>query len=349
MDITMTGFATELTEQPAALRRTLDPLPNQLAGIATLRQQLESGQIKRVLLSGMGASYFATFPAQLYLLQNGVDTLCIEASELLHYQYPIIKPDTLLVLVSQSGRSVEIVRLLERNGGRAPVLAITNDASSPLGAAATACITTDAGEELTVSSKTYTCTVAALHVIARALLGEAVQPAMSALYAAADAIEAHLPTWQALAPQLVERIHDSQTILYLGRGISQASFMTGALITKESTKFPTEGMSAAQFRHGPMEMTDARISAYIFAGDTTAAPLNHGLAREMAALGARVNVVGEQAIGDGTLHVPIPSIDTWLLPLIEIVPIHCFAAKFAAQQGYVPGAFRYLGKVTTKE
>ncbi|MDX2139257.1 MAG: SIS domain-containing protein [Chloroflexota bacterium] len=345
----MPGFADEIPQQPAALRLTLDSIAPHLGDLAAWRTKVADGKLRRVIISGMGASHFSNLPAQLYMIQQGVETFAIEASELLHYQLPLVTPDTLLILVSQSGRSVETIKLLDALNGRAPTIAITNGADSPLAQRADLTLLMQAGDEKTVSSKTYTCTLALQHILSRALVGQDAEAARMAIYPVADAMEAALPAWQAQASELVARIDGSQTIMYLGRGASQASAMTGALITKESTKYPTEGMNAGQFRHGPMEIVDERIAAYIFAGGERTRAINVGLGQEMARLGGRVMIVGAGEDVAGATMVRIPTVDDWLLPIVEIVPIHCFAAKFAAHRGYTPGDFRYLEKVTTRE
>jgi len=346
----MTGFLTEIDEQPNALRATLNALKPQMDALGDWRHRLLDGRVRRIIFSGMGASYFATIPAQLNLVQHGIDAQSIEASELLHYQLPVVRDDTLIILVSQSGRSVEIVKLLNQLEKDTAVIGITNNGDNPLAQQSDVHLQIQAGDEATVSSKTYTCSLATLHLLVRTLAGEQTGSSFDRLYALADAMEAALPAWREQAEQIVEQVAGSQTIVYLGRGASQASALTGALITKESCKFPTEGMNTGQFRHGPMEIVDARISTFVFAGRDRMRERNLGLAREIAQLGGRVIVVDSREADGGFTPVPLPAdFDPWLLPLLEIVPVHCFAARFAAHQGYTPGDFRYLGKVTTKE
>jgi glucosamine--fructose-6-phosphate aminotransferase (isomerizing) len=345
----MAGFLTEIDQQPGVLRATVAALRGEMAALAPWRDRLQSGQLRRVIFSGMGASSFAPIPAQIDLVGAGVDAFAIESSELLYYQLPLVTPDTLLVLISQSGRSVEIIRLLEALKGRAPVIAITNTADSPLAQQSQAALVMQAGEELTVSTKTFTCTLATLHLLVTALTGGDTSAVADDVLTVADALEARLPGWKAGAPAIIQRINGCQTIQYLGRGHSMAAAMTGALITKESTKFPTEGMSAAQFRHGPLEITDSRISAFVFTGSGTTQAMRRGLAAEMARLGARVTTIGTADPVDGAAHIPLPPAPDRLLPILEIAPVHHFAAAFAAHQGYVPGTFRYITKVTTTE
>lgn len=345
----MPGFYDEIGEQPEALRRTIDGLAGQVAALTEWRMRLQMGNLKRVIFSGMGASHAANLPAQLRLLHGGIEAFVIDSSELLHYQRPLVTPETLLVLISQSGRSVETVRLIDVLNERAPILAITNNAEGALAHHANTTLLMHAGAEATVSSKTYTCTLATQHVLATALTGGDTDAALRDLYAAADAMERALPLYREGAAEIVARFDGAQTIMYLGRGASMASVTCGALITKESSKHPSEGMQAAQYRHGPYEMTDERIAAFIFLGDAQARPLTLSLAQDMIALGARVSVVGRGADVAGAINIALPDVPDALLPLLEITPIHHFAAAFSAHRGFTPGEFRYITKVTTKE
>ena len=77
--------------------------------------QLAGRHFHRIMITGMGTSYFGGYPAFLYLQEHGLhNVLYVDASELLHYQMTTIADDTLLILISQSGESFEIVHILER-------------------------------------------------------------------------------------------------------------------------------------------------------------------------------------------------------------------------------------------
>ncbi|MBE0689119.1 MAG: SIS domain-containing protein, partial [Anaerolineae bacterium] len=209
----MTGFLTEIDEQPAALRATLAALKPQMEALGDWQHRLWDGSLRRVILSGMGASYNATIPAQLHLIQHGIDARSIEASELLHYQLPIVTDDTLVILVSQSGRSVEIVKLLDALDKKTPVIGLTNNDDNPLAKQSAVHLQIQAGSEATVSSKTYTCSLAAMHLLVRTLTGEQTGSSFERLYALADAMEAALDGWKQQAEQIVAQIAGSQTIV----------------------------------------------------------------------------------------------------------------------------------------
>jgi glutamine---fructose-6-phosphate transaminase (isomerizing) len=127
----MTTFLDEIVQQPEALADTLHLYTSDLNLLVQCEQAFHGGY-RRILFSGMGASFFATFPAQLQLLSHGIEALAVETSELLHYMQTLITPDTMLVLVSQSGYSAEVVKLLEEIDPSAFVIGITNDTESPL-------------------------------------------------------------------------------------------------------------------------------------------------------------------------------------------------------------------------
>ncbi|GAB4573424.1 MAG: SIS domain-containing protein [Anaerolineae bacterium] len=348
----MTGFLDEIAEQPAALLRMLKTAPDSLPEVAALGRGLRAGQFRRVVFTGMGASYYAAHPALIALRQQGLDAHLIETSELLYYQRPVLDTGTLLVCISQSGRSIEIQRLVEALGEDVPILGITNDLASPLAQHSRATVFLNAGAEQTVSTKTYTTTLAALSLVACALGRLSTAEAEEQIASAAEAIAARLSEWRAAVAHILQPLTDVRFYAFLGRGPSLASAMTGALIVKESAKLPTEGMSAAQFRHGPLEVVDSRMAAFIFAGPAQTEALNLNLAATIADLGGHATVIGGEDLirpaGVGGVALP-PDAGHWALPVLEIVPIQFLAAALAARQGFEVGSFRYISKVTDQE
>jgi glutamine---fructose-6-phosphate transaminase (isomerizing) len=344
----MSRFLDEIGQQPAALDDTLRFYTSDLRVLVKCQEAFQE-RYRRILFSGMGGSYFATIPAQLQLLSHGIEALAVETSELLHYQRGLITPDTMLVLVSQSGYSAEIVKLLDTLDPAAFVIGITNDTQSPLAKRSQICLPIHAGKEETVSTKTYTSSLSVLYLLAAALTGQSLIHAFTNVHHTIEALDTTLKQAQPLAAEMVNHLGASQALVMLGRGASLASAMTGALVTKETCKFPAEGMSAGQFRHGPMEIVDGRIGFVVFtgAGETTALTLQ--MAREIQGHGGRVLVIGNASI-EGAQQIAIPAIaEGWLLPILEIAPMHYFVAAFASHRGFEPGRFRHVQKITANE
>jgi glucosamine--fructose-6-phosphate aminotransferase (isomerizing) len=345
----MTSLVEEIKEQPQALHQTLDDLDTRLDVLSPWTEKIRTGEIKRVVFTGMGSSFFAVQPALTYLSERGIAAIPIDASELLYYHTGLLDEHTLTVAISQSGESIEIRKVVEQFGASAPLVGVTNNPDSTLARLSDGVLYMKAGKEETVSSKTYTCTLAVLHLMARALAGENPAPAAAALRQMADAVGSMFPVWETQTNEMVSKVEGVQALVFLGRGPSLASALTGALITKETAKLPTEGMSSGQYRHGPIEATSPKLGVCIFPGGRMRA-LNLGLARDLAAIGGRVIVIDSAAQPiEGVLNVDLPAGDEAVAPVAEIVPIQLFAVKLAESRGLEAGKFYYGGKITTQE
>jgi glucosamine--fructose-6-phosphate aminotransferase (isomerizing) len=340
----------EINEQPDALHRTLDNIGPDLEAVTRWITRPPLDKIRRVVLTGMGSSFYAVYPALIYFVERGMIAVGLETSELLHHYMPLLDDHTLLIAISQSGFSVEMMRLIDEVGNRVPVFGITNTSSSPLAQQSDITFFLNAGKEDTVTSKTYTCTLAALHMLARALTGMPLESTTSALHRTADSIGTALPGWRDQVGELAAQLEKSRFLTFLGRGPSRASAMTGALITKETAKLPTEGMIGGQFRHGPIEVTSPETATVIFTGISRTRHLDLALAAALARLEGKVLSIGnsDQQV-QGTLTINVPATDEWRSPIAEIVPIQLLAAQLAKQRGLEVGKFKYGGKVTTTE
>ena len=124
--------------------------------------RLNKGKFQRVVLTGMGSSFHALHPLNLELISHGITALMVETSELVHYKNRFFDPKTLIIAVSQSGQSAEMVRLAQTNHKRCTVIAVTNTPDSPLAKHANAAVFTQAGNEFSVSCKTYVTALMAL-------------------------------------------------------------------------------------------------------------------------------------------------------------------------------------------
>lgn len=347
----MSHYFSEIREQPQTLLYTYESIQADLKELSPIIQKLQQGGIQRILFTGMGASYYAVYPSLIYLTQHGIQAQVVETSELLYYYSQLIDEKTLVVLLSQSGHSVEILRLLDILPDRILTLGITNTPDSPLAKQADIVFFLQAGKEETVSTKTNTSTLLALRLLSTVLAQQSLVDFDHETNHLSEQIDTFLPTWDEQTSILVEQLRGRQFLSFLARGASMASAMTGALITKESAKTPTEGMNCAQFRHGPMEIADERIASFVFIGDSQTRKTNMNFAHELASLGVYTTIIDKLNLGDAN-HIQlmkIPEVTPWMHPIVEIIPIQFVAGKLAEQNGYSAGSFRYIGKVTTIE
>jgi glucosamine--fructose-6-phosphate aminotransferase (isomerizing) len=348
-------FLAEIAGQPAALARAAAMVQRDAHVFGAVR---EAGAGRRVVFTGMGSSYHACYPAVTELGGRGVLAVSIDSAELLHFRRATLRDDVVLVVVSQSGRSAEVVRLLEElpNGpGRRPfVVTVTNGTDNPTARAADVALDTWAGDEEGPSTMTFAGALVVLGATALALAGDDQDVAGGRVRRAADAAARAMDASPARLSDQAAALHDwlggRSTLLVLGRGRARAASEMGALTLKEAARFPAEALESAQFRHGPMELAGPSMAAAILATDPEVRSLDLGLARELAATGAAVLVVTQDAAGPaGATTVSIGDVDPLLAPAAAIVPLQLLAWRMAVEAGLSPGAYTRASKVTVHE
>lgn len=337
-------YLDDLLAQPQALRDTHAALRGAQV-FAEIARSCTLERFARVVLTGMGGSLFALYPLAIELAAHGWTPVPLETSELIHAYHSLLTPSTLVVAVSQSGRSAETLRLLEQSGG-ATVIAVTNFADSPLAARAKHVVLTVAGAEYSVSCKTYVSTLLALSVLGAALCSVDVATRLEQLAEAPAAAERYLSQWESHFEHFADLLRGTRDVFFVGRGASMAAVSAGALITKESAHFHAEGMSSAAFRHGPFEMLNAGILVAIFGGDAHAEPLNRGLLRDIQATSARAILFSTDA---QTPSCRVPSVSAAASPVVEILPPQMMTLALAFLAGREPGRFERATKITAVE
>ena len=372
----MNLYLADILDQPRSLRLALKQLD--LADLDPIRQAVASRRIDRIVLTGMGASFFALYPAWVELAAAGLPAIWVDSAELVHHAPALINDRTLTCIASQSGRSAEVVSLLGLMQARRPggLIAITNDPSSPLGQTGQrgdggllhALLELHAVPEQTPSTRTY-LNMMAIGLLAALALDPAgagpdrLETAWSDLEQTAAGLEAYTADWE----NELRRIKDifsapacahpesAPFLVLLGRGPSLASACTGALCLQEVVKLPALGLQAAQFRHGPLEIARPGLPVWIFAGQpgSHAAELNRNLWNDLRRLEVNAQLLAplpagsRGAVEDGLL--PIPASAGIGLPLAEILPVQLLAYSLSLQAGITPGAFNHIGKVTLSE
>ena len=341
------SYLQDILDEPAALQRWLDStISMDYASLQQIRSKLSSGKLHRVILTGMGSSYHALHSILLPLLNQGIPTLLLETSELLHYAPALCEPSSLLVMVSQSGRSAEVVRLLEQADRSTTVIGVTNTANSPLAQRAQVLLPLQAGEEFSVSCKTYVNTLGALALLAELLTGAEPQHTRAELLPIPGMFAAYLTNWQAHVNEAQAALAGTRYLVLAGRGTSLAAVGTGGFTIKESAHFPAEGMSSAAFRHGPLEMASPELFVLVFSGLGPGLGLNRKLVEDVSAAGGRSALVGASK-KPGVFSLPQAAAGA--LPLLEILPVQMVSLALAALNGREAGNFSHCSKVTDVE
>jgi glutamine---fructose-6-phosphate transaminase (isomerizing) len=338
-------YLQDILDQPRALEDTFADL-RVSAALESLAGKLHGGGFRNVVLTGMGSSFHALHPMHLALIDQGFLPVMVETGELVHYMKPLFDPKTLIIAVSQSGQSAEIVRLLEMNRRRAAVIAVTNNPDSPLANCADATVFTRAGHEFSVSCKTYVTALMTLEWLTAILCKRDLRRTREELKHACPSVQTYLTDWKQHVQSLAKLLNGIRHLFLVARGPSLAAVETGALIVKESAHFPAEGMSSAAFRHGPFEMLSEEILVIVFAGDERTRNLNERLAEDIRQQGGRATLIGVEAV---LAPCKLPVAPQCVQPILEILPVQMITLALAAQAGREPGRFELATKVTTRE
>ncbi len=357
----MTPLMEEILQQPGALSGVRKYYSSTGAIPLDLRKKFGISRSTLVVFTGMGSSLHAAYPAQAYLTAMGYRALVWEAAELLHHHLKVLTPHTLLVVVSQSGETAEVTRLLEVLPKKINVVAVTNVEGSELARKGDLLLPMMAGVQAAVSTKTYTCAVAVLMYLAFAIAGVSRRPLSQALIHAVDAQEKILERHDDLMLPTLEFFDHPPYVALLSRGADLASAFQGALMLKEVARLAAEPISAAQFRHGPIEIVDPSHCYIIFARYTQPdaatprarrpATLLLKLADDIRSHKGRVLLISDRQVENVTniryIHVdPVP---LGLGTLVDILLIQLLAHDYALRAGLEPGKFWIAHGVTRRE
>jgi len=339
----MTFLQAEIESQPEVVARLLE---RESPRVATIVSQLPAFQY--VLMAARGTSdHAATYAKYIWAALAGYPVALATPSLHTLYSAPPRMDGALVVGVSQSGQSPDIVSVLEegRRQGR-PTLAITNDGSSPLAAAADHVIELHAGLERSVAAtKTYTAQLTVMALLAAYLRGSG-QDELGRLPAAlAAALEAARPVVERRA----ERYRYMEQCVIVGRGYNYATAFETALKLKELTYIMATAYSSADFRHGPIATVTEGLPVILIMPSGAALDDMLELSRELKERGAELVSISDadSAHTLATTAVPLgAAVPEWLSPITAIVPGQLLSLYLALAKGYDPDAPRGLQKVT---
>lgn len=346
------SYLDEILEQPAMLSALArGPDKETAVDLQELASRLRDGDFDRVLLTGMGGSLHGTYPLYLQLSQSlSVPVCLVDTSELVQQTPDMISRRSLMIAVSQSGESGEIVELTKLPGIRpAAVVSVTNQRNNSLVNWADIQLVSMAGPEMTVSSKSYTGGFACLHLLGAALRGGLPQ-ACKELAKAAEASGLMLKDWKPGLSRVMQSLDAQTPLIYAGRGKSLGSAQTAALLTQEAAKLHCTALSGGQFRHGPIELVRPGFQMVMFLGDLKTRGIDMALIAKIISLGGKIVAVAPaasapvEAAGLGVFTYP--DVAPPLNPLMEAIFIQLLQIPLAEARGFVAGNFLNATKVT---
>lgn len=354
----------EIFEQPETLRNTmrgrllLSEGSAKLAGLDSNRIELRN--LNRIIITACGTSYYAGMVGE-YLIEDlaGVPVEVEYASEF-RYRNPIIKPGTLVLVISQSGETADtLAALREAKTKGATVLGICNAVGSTIARESDGGVYLHAGPEIGVAStKAFTSQVAVLAMIALLLGRERRVSAEQGIEfaRAISSIPQQIEETLKLSDQIriiAKKYVDAKNFLYLGRHYNYPVAMEGALKLKEISYIHAEGYPAAEMKHGPIALIDEKMPVVVIAPKDSLFDKVLSNVREIKARGGRIIVVTTtdcseiSEFADDVIFVP--KVEKSLMPLITCVPLQLLAYHIAVLRGNDVDQPRNLAKSVTVE
>jgi len=350
----MNKFLEEILEQTTALKETLEFYEG-TAGKDLIQKAInlhKKSSVTDILLTGMGSSYFSSYLASCLFNAIGIRAAAINASELLHYHFSLLRKNTLLVCVSQSGESYEVVEILNQLPEDIPCLAVTNEPASRLAKMGTELLLSKAGREEMTSSKSYISIALVKVIFSWALAGQWTGKRRADVEQLIRNVDELLQNYQNWLPEINHFLGEYDHIDIIGRGPAYSSVLQGALMFKEAVRNPAGGTLGGEFRHGPMEMVREGFRAVIFAPEGRTFDQSLKMALDIAGFKGKVLIITN---GDLNLSDPNVSVfrlgiqDEYLFAIGGIIPLQFMVNSRAVDLGLTPGTFTRGAKITKTE
>ena len=351
----MNKFLDEINGQPLAVDATLSYyLTNEgVEKLKNLRRLVRNEQIGHIVFTGMGSSYFVSYAASCLFNSLGLRSCAINTSELLYYHFPIIDKKTMVVHVSQSGESVEVVRLLEKLPEDVLCIGVSNEEHSSLTKRAKEVLLSQAGMEEMTSTKTYTSTTLVMFILGWYLANLWGEEKIQQVRGLKSNMEKLLATQNNLVTDVSDFLGDIEFMQFIGRGPSFSTAQQSELMFKEAAKKAAAATLGGEFRHGPMEMVGPGFKSVLFAAEGPTYSQSIMMAMDIAKYQGKVVLITNKnphGISDRNVKViTTDQPDEYLFSIQSIIPVQLMVNYLALMDGHLPGAFAHGGKVTLKE
>jgi glucosamine--fructose-6-phosphate aminotransferase (isomerizing) len=342
-----TMLEKEIREQPEVIARALgacDP------SIRALARDIASRDVLYVMIAARGTSDNAGIYAKYLLASfNGLPVAMTTPSLYTFYHKPPRLRDVLVLGISQSGQSEDILEVIRDARAQGALTAVmTNDPSSPLAGASDHVLELCAGAEKAVAAtKTFSASLTLLARLSVAISSD--EARLAALKDLPDLIARAIETADPVVREKAERYRYMERCVVIGRGYNYATAFETSLKMKELTYVTAEPYSSADFLHGPMAMVEPGFPVFLIAPEGALSPHLAEFSRQLVERRAEIIAVSNtpEILAAAQTAVPLPArVPEWLSPIPSVVPGQLFALRLAAAKGYDPDAPRGLHKVT---
>ncbi|MFT8674539.1 glutamine--fructose-6-phosphate transaminase (isomerizing) [Acetobacter sp.] len=353
----------ELHEHPLVIGQTLQ----RMVDPATRRVSLpdlpfDLASVPRAVITACGSAFYAGMVGRYWLEELARLPVDIDVASEMRYRDPPLTPESLGLLISQSGETADTLAALRSLREKSVhILSVLNVEHSTMARESDTVLGTVAGPEISVAStKAFTAqlTVLACLSIATArargrldslreeeLVGALLDlPSRAAdVFKQGDAIRA-----------MARVVAEARDVLYLGRGSLFPVAMEGALKLKEISYIHAEAYAAGEMKHGPISLIDRSVPIVATAPSTPLFDKTLSNLQEAKARGGRLLVFtdtrGAERVGAIAEHmVVLPSVHDFVAPILQTIPVQILAYEVAVLKGTDVDQPRNLAKSVTVE
>ena len=353
----------EINEQPAAITATVSPRVEN--GLPDLRvPELTDERLRRigtVHLVGCGTAMHAGMVGKAAIEALARVPAQVEIASEFRYRNPILRPEDLVIIISQSGETSDTLAALKLAKSRGvPVLAIVNVVGSSIARAADYVMYTYAGPEIAVAStKAYMVQMCVLYLFAlrlayaRGMQTDAEIRCLTAeLLRAGEVIKPRLADCEQIK-YLASRFVNTQSCFFIGRGFDYSLSLEGSLKLKEISYVHSDAYAAGELKHGTISLVTDGVPVIALATQKQVYEKTISNAKETKSRGAKVLLftTRDAVVPDGVADyvVRLDDYDDLLMPLQLIVPLQLFAYYMAVLRGCDVDKPRNLAKSVTVE
>lgn len=350
----------EIFEQPQVLQETIS---GRIATPAILRASFGVElheiltQIEQIHIVACGTSYHAGLIGKYWIEQSTNIAVSVEIASEYRYRHVVVKPNTLLITISQSGETADTLAALRkaRELNYLSSLAICNVASSTLVRESRSAFLTRAGTEIGVAStKAFTTQLLGLLMLSAALSSdEKAHDICQQLKNISQIAEQTLELDQPIRAYAQNFLHQQHT-LFLGRGIQFPIALEGALKLKEISYIHAEAYPAGELKHGPLALVDHNMPVVVIAPKDDLMEKLHSNVQEVQARGGKIIIFADASwpkneFGEQVDIINLPACNEMIAPIIYTIPMQLLAYHVAVAKGTDVDQPRNLAKSVTVE
>lgn len=353
----------EIMEQPSVIKNTLGPRIHKGCIDLELKHisEEELKNVDRVYIVACGSAYHVGVIGKLYIERLVRIPVSAELASEFRYGDPLITQNTLVLVISQSGETIDTLfamREAKKRGAR--ILSVVNVVGSTIAAESEDVMYTWAGPEIAVATtKAYSAQLTVMYLVALKLAHlkgflpeDVLQNALSAFHALPELAEKLLSEREHIQ-FLASLFFDSRDIFFIGRNLDYALALEGSLKLKEISYIHSDAYAAGELKHGTISLIEKNTLVVALC---TYAPLREkmlGNIREVKARGATVIAIATEgsALVEETADYVIwlPKCDELVLPSLSVLPLQLFAYYVALLKGCDIDKPRNLAKSVTVE